>query len=94
MDGARAFAGEAVGTAGDSKLYILVFVLPIAYAAGTIVIGNTIATGIFFPVVLYVLGTRDWRVNIASSLALTAIIYALFVRLADMPLPRGWLEVT
>ncbi len=60
-----------------------------AYAALIPRIGYGVSTFLFFLAVFYFAGQRRWPVNLAMSAVAAISFYVLFVRLADMPLPKG-----
>jgi hypothetical protein len=61
----------------------------LAYAALLGVAGYTLATFLFC-LLAFALAGRSWRSSLAGSLLTTAGGWLLFVRLAGMPLPRGF----
>ncbi len=83
--------GEREPAPQTSRLYLVAFALTVLYALGILGIGYALATVIFFILALRLLGGQSWTVDIATSLALTLIFYVLFIYLADIPLPAGWL---
>jgi hypothetical protein len=61
----------------------------LVYAALLDVAGYTLATFLFC-LIAFALAGRSWRSTLAGSLLTTAGSWLVFVRLAGMPLPRGF----
>ena len=57
------------------------------YALMLPVLGYPLATLAFFLAAFPVMGLSGWRWFVPSSIAATVVLYAVFVYLADMPLP-------
>lgn len=62
----------------------------VIYAALLDVTGYTLATFLFC-LIAFALAGRGWRSILAGSLLTTAGCWMLFIRLAGMPLPRGFI---
>lgn len=60
-----------------------------AYSAAMPFAGYLLATALFFPPAFWLLGIREWRRSLAASAAALLLFHLLFIRFADMPLPRG-----
>ena len=65
---------------------VIIFVLCLVYAIIFSTLGYVIATIIVPPIMLFVMGNRNW-VHYISIYALGGIMYALFVYLLRIPLP-------
>lgn len=76
-----------------SRLYLAAFALTALYVLGILIAGYVFVTALYyFLCMLRLLGGQRWSVDIGTSVALTATFYVLFVYLADIPLPQGWLR--
>ncbi len=73
------------------QVLLVVFGL-LVYAFAMPVLGYLLATCLFFPVIYFVFGVRPWPKSLIIGLATTAVFYAIFGYLAEMPLPRGFFE--
>lgn len=52
-------------------------------------LGYAASTLLFFIAALWIMGHRDWRWNLSSSVALTLAFFLLFEYAADISLPKG-----
>ena len=68
-----------------AALLLYIIAMPIA--------GYVISTLPFFIAVFWVMGMRRKIVILASSVTLTAIFWAAFTMLSDLPLPQGQLRL-
>ncbi len=71
------------------KRFYLMLAALMAYAVLASVLGFLLATFLVQVAVLWVLSARSGRVMFGVPLLLTTVIYILFIRLLNMPLPRG-----
>lgn len=81
-----------VGKENKRNLVLLVAFVLILYTAAMPLLGYLIATAVFFPVVYFIFGVRPWTKGVVVGVITTAIFYAIFAYLADLPLPKGFLE--
>jgi hypothetical protein len=66
--------------------------LLVAYLFAFPILGYLPATVIFFPFLYFMFGVRPWPKSVVVGLITTALFYAIFAYLAEMPLPKGLLE--
>jgi hypothetical protein len=74
------------------NLVVLVAFLLVVYTFAIPTLGYLPATSIFFPVIYFIFGVRPWPKSIMVGLITTALFYAIFAYVAEMPLPKGLLE--
>ncbi len=74
-----------------SPVVRVVFLL-VAYLFAFPILGYLPATVIFFPVLYFMFGVRPWPKSVVVGLITAALFYAIFAYLAEMPLPKGFLE--
>ncbi|PTL38103.1 tripartite tricarboxylate transporter TctB family protein [Alkalicoccus saliphilus] len=55
-------------------------------------VGFVIITLIFIPTLMWLLGTKNWKLLIIMPITVTALLYLLFVTWLGIPLPEGILE--
>lgn len=91
---ARRTATRAAARRDDaSSRHLSIMAIIIAYAALMPILGYTPATLLFFLVTFAAMGVRGGGAVVTWSIASTAGFYAAFIKLADMPLPQGWLPL-
>lgn len=73
-------------------LVFVVALVLILYTVAMPFLGYLLATVIFFPVLYLIFGVRPWTKGVVVGVITTAIFYAIFAYLADLPLPKGFLE--
>jgi putative tricarboxylic transport membrane protein len=83
----RPSSGDAGSTGGRTHLWL--FLALIVYAALLPVLGYLIATVAFTAAAFRIMGTVRWRSIALAAVLLTAVCYASFLWIADLPLPRG-----
>ena len=71
---------------------LVVAMVLILYTVTMPFLGYLLATVIFFPVIYLIFGVRPWTKGVVVGVITTAIFYAIFAYLADLPLPKGFLE--
>ena len=54
-------------------------------------LGYPVSALVLLVALLWILGVRQWRMNLLISIVTTAVGYLLFVRWLKIPLPMGWL---
>jgi hypothetical protein len=84
--------GEAESGSGFGQVARVVLLL-IGYVAAFPIIGYLLATLIFFPVAFFVFGVRPWTKSLTIGVLVTAVFYVLFAHFAELPLPRGLLNL-
>ena len=62
-----------------------------AYAIGIPLLGYALASFLFFGMVFYLLGTRPWQRAILASLVFTLVFYLVFIEIAGIRMPSGWI---
>lgn len=91
----RAAAGTRTSPAATEAVHTHLWLLAaiVLYAVLMPVAGYTIATLAFFLAAFRIMGMRSWGWTIGSASVVTASFAWIFLRAADMPLPRGWLNL-
>jgi putative tricarboxylic transport membrane protein len=74
-----------------NQVVLVVFVL-VLYAFAMPILGYLLATAFFFPIIYFIFGVRPWLKSIIVGLSTSAVFYAIFAYLAEMPLPKGIFE--
>jgi hypothetical protein len=80
------------GEGSQVNRVVLVVLVLVLYAFAMPILGYLLATCFFFPVIYFIFGVRPWLKSILIGLSTTAVFYAMFEYLAEMPLPKGLLE--
>ncbi|GAA0355700.1 tripartite tricarboxylate transporter TctB family protein [Bacillus horti] len=81
---------EADEVEGKLSKKIVLFMGSIAlYLALITSIGFVILTPVFLFALMYILGTRSWKVLLSVSLITTVLLYIFFVIWLGIPLPQG-----
>ena len=88
----RAASGNAAPAADDAGGYahVALIVALLAYAVVLPVAGYVASTVVFMLAVFRIMGVSSWVRAALGAIAITALFYAAFTRVADLPLPRGW----
>jgi tripartite tricarboxylate transporter TctB family protein len=81
---------EFVGRLVSPRGVLLILVL-LAYVAVVPLVGFTLGNVVFFPLLFQVCGLRPWKKSLVSGLAMSVAFYVVFVWLARIPIPKGWL---
>jgi putative tricarboxylic transport membrane protein len=89
----QAAGATPAGDDGGGYVHFALIGILLAYAMLLPIAGYLITTLAFFLVTYRVMGMERWGVNILSSLASTALFWAAFTILADLPLPKGLLDI-
>jgi putative tricarboxylic transport membrane protein len=76
---------------GNAHLWLLAAL--ILYVSLLPVLGYLVATVLFTAAVSRIMGTVRWTSIVAGAVVLTAVCYASFLWIADLPLPRGMLGI-
>jgi hypothetical protein len=63
--------------------------LSFLYAGSILVVGYVLSTAIFLAVQFRVLGVRSWLVAASASIVVTAALWLVFVRYAEIVFPAG-----
>ena len=72
---------------------VLVSVILAAYACAFPLLGYLVATLLFFPVTYFVFGVRPWLKSAWVGVFTAALFYVIFAHFAEIPLPKGFLEL-
>ncbi len=79
---------------GDRPLQVaLVSVILVLYACAFPVLGYLVATILFFPVTFFIFGVRPWLKSAWIGVFTAVLFYVLFAHFAEIPLPKGFLEL-
>lgn len=70
------------------KFFTLVAIL-IIYAIALNYLGFFAATIFYLPITMYLMGYRNYKIIIFSSVFLLALVYVVFVQFFSVPLPEG-----
>jgi tripartite tricarboxylate transporter TctB family protein len=70
---------------------VLLIVVLLAYVAAVPIVGFTLGNVCFFPLLFHVCGLRPWTRSLVSGLGMSAAFHVVFVWLARIPIPKGWL---
>jgi putative tricarboxylic transport membrane protein len=94
-EGLRTAIGEQVELpAGRDRLRLLVLLAALfVYIVALPWLGQLIASALFLILLMRVLSDVAWPHVIVYSLTIAATLYAVFVRLLNVPMPRGILDI-
>jgi len=82
----RAERLEATGV--DLSRFVLILAVGAAYVAGFVWLGFFTSTVIMVPAVAWMLGYRETKVILLTTLSFTLVLYAVFRLLLGVPLPE------
>ena len=82
----RAERLEATGV--DLSRFVLILAVGAAYVAGFVWLGFFTSTVIMVPAVAWMLGYREPKVILLTTLSITLVLYAVFRLLLGVPLPE------
>jgi hypothetical protein len=87
---------EPKGAAGDRAAgmmssFVLTLAMLVGFAALTPVLGFSLACVLFLTVQLRLLGSWPWWTSAAAAAAIGLAFHVIFIRFADMPLPKGYI---
>ena len=71
----------------------VVSVILLLYALAFPVLGYLLATILFFPVTFFIFGVRPWPKSAWVGVLAAVLFYAMFFHFAEIPLPKGFLEL-
>ncbi len=72
---------------------VLVSAILVVYVLAFPVLGYLLATILFFPVIFFVFGVRPWPKSAWVGVLTAVLFYVIFFHFAEIPLPRGFLEL-
>jgi tripartite tricarboxylate transporter TctB family protein len=79
---------------GDQNIQVaLVSVILAVYACAFPFLGYLVASLLFFPVIYFVFGVRPWLKSAWVGVFTAALFYVIFAHFAEIPLPKGFLEL-
>lgn len=84
-----AAAGAPVDEAPQGRAHLWLFAALVVYVALLPVLGYLVATVLFAGAAFFIMGMAGALRIAIAALLLTAICYASFLMIADLPLPRG-----
>jgi len=90
--GATRAGGEAESRVGFGQVARVILVL-IGYVAAFPIFGYLLATLIFFPVAFSIFGVKPWTKSLTIGVLVTMVFYILFAHFAELPLPKGLLDL-
>ena len=70
---------------------VLLIVVLLAYVAAVPFLGFTVGNLCFFPLLSHVCGLRPWPKSLVSGIGMSVAFHVVFVWLARIPIPKGWL---
>lgn len=76
----------------ERAISLRLVLLTLAFAGYALVVpfgGYVLTTALFFAVVYWIMGLRNWARLVSAIVLSTAVFAFVFITLADMPLPRG-----
>lgn len=73
----------------SAVLPLLAAVITVAYASAIVPLGYFVASLVFWPLLMSLLGVRSWRTLLTVTLGFNAAIYLLFDVLMKAGLPAG-----
>jgi hypothetical protein len=76
-------------TSGEMRQLLGAIAVLLLYIVLINITGYLVATGVFFLLDMRVSGVKSWRTDVIVTLFLTAIFYSLFVKVCELPFPRG-----
>jgi hypothetical protein len=76
-------------TSGEIRQLLSAIIVLLLYIVLMSITGYLVATLVFFLLDMRVSGVKSWRINVVLALLLTALYYAIFVRVCEMEFPRG-----
>ena len=86
-------AKEEEKEGGKMKLVCVVALVLILYTLVLPLTGYLLASLLFFPIIFFIFGVRPWLKSAAIGLITAALFYAIFEYFAEVPLPKGLLEI-
>jgi hypothetical protein len=89
----RTHAKEEEKEGGQMKLVCVVALALMLYTLVLPLTGYLLASLLFFPIIFFIFGVRPWLKSAAIGLITAALFYAIFEYFAEVPLPKGLLEV-
>ena len=72
---------------------VLVSGILVLYVLALPVLGYLLATLLFFPVTFFIFGVRPWQKSAWVVVLATVLFYVIFTHFAEIPLPKGFLEL-
>ncbi len=73
---------------------LLVSAVLVLYVLAFPVLGYLPATILFFPVTFFIFGVRPWLKSAWVGILTAVLFYLIFFHLAEIPLPKGLLELS
>jgi len=95
LKGKKAIEGHRKKEGENSHITMvtLVTVILIIYTVVLPGLGYLVATLLFFPVIFFLFGVRPWFKSLSIGLLVAVLFYGIFEHFAEVPLPKGILEV-
>jgi small-conductance mechanosensitive channel len=89
----RIHAKEEEKEGGQMRLVCVVALALMLYTLVLPLTGYLLASLLFFPTIFFIFGVRPWLRSAAIGLITAALFYAIFEYFAEVPLPKGLLEI-
>ena len=86
-------AKEEEKEGGKMKLVCVVALVLMLYTLVLPLTGYLVASLLFFPTIFFIFGVRPWLRSAAVGLITAGLFYAIFEYFAEVPLPKGLLEI-
>jgi len=89
----RTHAIEEEKEGGQMRLVCVVALVLMLYTLVLPLAGYLLARLLFFPTIFFIFGVRPWLRSVTIGLITAALFYVIFEYFAEVPLPKGLLEI-